>query len=744
MSVDADPFDELGNSSAFVYGKTNTGGLYSTRLPIEPTPDVTDLNKQIQALKRQLAQERLVSKRLMVLNEFGKDLETAPNPERSAKSMAKLLQREVHCELVSIFDYYATEQRFKLLAAAGPAADLVPLNFVPEQNQRVINLAIVSQRLVSSQDMRDPGKPLLLGDTLFPALLAVPILQRGKLRGLILLANANDQAFQLADSLMVEFAAARLESVWDFSQQNETLIEFVQTISMMSVVQEAGSLLEMAATLTRQTLGARYVLIAVLNQQEWLLRSAGQAPKLAKSLQNGAFPFLEEAAKSPYTFRLLDITKDERSALVVVDSVDLNTLLACPIRISGASTGVLLAFGKVNAESFSDTDVFLAELLVSQTTVNLESCYLNQELRGSLKTTQLLYDLSQSISKAENLQDAVRAIARTTYRLLQARQCGLVLISTDGRKEAEVRFPTDDPQVVHPINLINQAMDSRQTIYLSDQKNLSRIAIPIQTLRRCYGALWVELSDDNEETRHPTEEIRILVNQAAVALERAILLEETRYQANEIAHALQQLEGSYEELLYGLTKALDARDRETEGHSIRVEELSQRLGVEIGLTRSELQALKRGALLHDIGKIGVPDGILRKHGPLDELEWHEMRKHPQKGAEIVQEIPALQDALPVIAFHQERWNGSGYPLHLRGKDIPALARIFAVVDVFDALTSNRPYREAQTKEEALDYLEQQAGILFDPEVVLIFTRLMRSQPHLGPAPLVEKPHLPFE
>ena len=210
-------------------------------------------------------------------------------------------------------------------------------------------------------------------------------------------------------------------------------------------------------------------------------------------------------------------------------------------------------------------------------------------------------------------------------------------------------------------------MDSRQAIYLSENEHQAQNAIPIQTMRRCYGALWMEFSEDNEENRHPTEEIRILINQAAVALERSILLEETRQQTGEIDRAYQSLKSSYEDLLSGLTKALDARDSDTEGHSQRVEELSEQLGIEMGLSWKELQALKRGALLHDIGKIGVPDNILNKPGPLDDIEWDTMRRHPDKGAEIIEEISALKDALPVIKSHQERWDGSGYPEKLAGR-----------------------------------------------------------------------------
>jgi HD-GYP domain-containing protein (c-di-GMP phosphodiesterase class II) len=141
------------------------------------------------------------------------------------------------------------------------------------------------------------------------------------------------------------------------------------------------------------------------------------------------------------------------------------------------------------------------------------------------------------------------------------------------------------------------------------------------------------------------------------------------------------------------------------------------LGQELGLNDHQLKALERGALLHDIGKIGISDTILHKPGKLTEDEWRIMRIHPDIGARIVEGIPFLQDTLPVIRYHHERWNGSGYPVGLQGNDIPIQARIFAVADVFDALTSNRTYRKKSSPEEAIGYIKEQAGILFDPAIV---------------------------
>lgn len=506
---------------------------------------------------------------------------------------------------------------------------------------------------------------------------------------------------------------------------NESLTQFVQSVTMLSVIQEAGSLLEMIATITRDTLGCMVAVAAIRSQQEWVIRSAGRAPQLNHSLANGASIFLEESVKSPYTFRMQDLRKDQRCASLQLDTPEMRTLLASPIRLNGSTSGVLLAFGKVESSGFNDADVFLAELLVAHAAVNLESCYLNQELRANLKITQLLYDLSLNISQAGSLTDAARAIALAAYRLLKARTCGLLLFSASGKVQAEVYLPSDDPTIQHPYRLVQQAMDSRQTIFMAEKEGLAHSAIPIQTLRHCYGALWIEYPEDSPEARRPTEEIHILINQAAVALERSILLEETRQKASEIASAYDQLEQSYDQTLRALTRAQDVRDYDTERHSERVAEMAVILGAEMGLSQQELKSLERGALLHDLGKIGVPDSILRKSGPLDDSEWAEMHQHPAKGAEIIHEIPALYDVLPVIASHHELWDGSGYPLHLREEGIPLLARIFTVVDVFDAITSARPYRTALSREEALEYLKDQAGKRYDPEIVSQFIKIIQ-------------------
>lgn len=187
------------------------------------------------------------------------------------------------------------------------------------------------------------------------------------------------------------------------------------------------------------------------------------------------------------------------------------------------------------------------------------------------------------------------------------------------------------------------------------------------------------------------------------------------------------LAASYEALLVALARALEAKDDETEGHSERVTAYALRLGRALGLRREALEDLRRGALLHDLGKIGIPDAVLRKPGPLTEEEKALMRTHPLIGDRILEGLPALQGARGVVRHHHERFDGRGYPEGLQGEEIPLLARIFAVVDAYDAMTSDRPYRRALSHGEALAAIAREAGKQFDPQVVRVFLRVFAEE-----------------
>ena len=191
----------------------------------------------------------------------------------------------------------------------------------------------------------------------------------------------------------------------------------------------------------------------------------------------------------------------------------------------------------------------------------------------------------------------------------------------------------------------------------------------------------------------------------------------------ELDQALDSLENAYRTTLQALTAALETRDSETHGHSERVVTFSLRLGREYGLTALEMKALEFGSLLHDIGKIGVPDAILRKPAKLTDEEWVLMREHPMHGQQILRGIKFLEGAAKVVAQHHEKWDGSGYPLGLKAEEIDICARIFSVADAFDAITSDRVYRQGRPYEAASQELDEWVGRQFDPKVVEAFHRV---------------------
>ena len=195
---------------------------------------------------------------------------------------------------------------------------------------------------------------------------------------------------------------------------------------------------------------------------------------------------------------------------------------------------------------------------------------------------------------------------------------------------------------------------------------------------------------------------------------------------SELKIAFDEVRQSYQDILEALMAALDTRDTETQGHSLRVSEYTVTISRVMGVVEPELTHIRSGSLLHDVGKIGIPDAILRKPGKLTEEEWVEMRKHPEIGYQMLQGIEFLEQALPIVIAHQERFDGTGYPNKLAGEQIPLGARIFAAADTLDAMTSNRPYRAALPYEVAHDEIVKYSSKQFDPQVVKAFCSISKD------------------
>jgi PAS domain S-box-containing protein len=245
-------------------------------------------------------------------------------------------------------------------------------------------------------------------------------------------------------------------------------------------------------------------------------------------------------------------------------------------------------------------------------------------------------------------------------------------------------------------------------------------AVPLVAKGELKGVLQVFHRSRLDVDQEWIDFLETLGNQAAIAIEDLSLLEA-------LQRSNLELELAYDSTLEGWSRALDLRDKETEGHTQRVVDMTIRLGREHGLSDDELIHLRRGALLHDIGKMGVPDSILHKGAALNDQEWEIMRKHPIYAYELLSPIGFLRPALDIPYCHHEKWDGTGYPRALKGREIPLAARLFAVVDVWDALSSDRPYRPGWLKDRVLEHIQAEAGKHFDPDVVSTFMRMVAER-----------------
>jgi PAS domain S-box-containing protein len=363
---------------------------------------------------------------------------------------------------------------------------------------------------------------------------------------------------------------------------------------------------------------------------------------------------------------------------------------------------------------------------------------------------EAIISVAAALRTATNRNELVQALLAQTAILLHAEGVALLLHNTDeqtitveqghGRwtfaQGSTLSTSEGLGHLVATTPYLSNDATNDPTLVLSDPMFATTRAvacIPLVTNKQTLGILCVGcphtiIADDMHL-------LNAIGNIAANALQRITLHEQTVHRLHQVQMLLQQLEDKNREILQaydatieGWARALEMRDNETEGHTQRVTRLTERLVRAMGMNEDDIAHIRRGAILHDIGKIAIPDGILLKPGPLSEEEWDIMRKHPEYAYEMLSHIEYLRPALDIPFCHHERWDGSGYPRGLKSEEIPLAARIFAVADVWDALRSNRPYRVAWTKEAVRAYILERAGIEFDPAIVEVFLQLVERDP----------------
>ena len=495
--------------------------------------------------------------------------------------------------------------------------------------------------------------------------------------------------------------------------------------------------------------------VAIVDGEDLVIRAAFPVRPLGHDLQIGtrwhilSTPHCAEVMESHAAVVLTDtdfkISRSERQNLLL-DFAPSLCLIPLSVGEAGADAASTMGLLMISESRESGRSPLTAEkLLAAQSTgnqaaISIRRMLLAEQTERRLQQVLALRKIDEAIGGSFDLRTVLGVVLDQAKSQLGADAASIALVDRAlGRLDyaAQLGFATVGPVISsrglggsyggrvvleqRPI-LIPSAVEGMDGAMLPT-KGLGDIFVgytgwPLSAKGQVLGVL--ELFDRTHVDRDQEwlDYLGSLASRAAIAIDDAQLFAGLQRSNTELRLA-------YDATIEGWSHALDLRDKETEGHTKRVAALTARLASSYGLGEAELVHVRWGGLLHDIGKMGVPDRILLKPGPLTDEEWVAMKKHPTFAYEMLSPIGYLSKALDIPYCHHEKWDGTGYPRGLKGENIPLTARLFAVVDVWDALTSDRPYRPAWTEAEALKYILEESGRHFDPQVVEAFLKLQK-------------------
>ena len=424
------------------------------------------------------------------------------------------------------------------------------------------------------------------------------------------------------------------------------------------------------------------------------------------------------------------------------DEMNFRSLALASIIYEQDFIGALAAITQDETREFTRDELLLLNGMADQAALAITNTRLYKDAQRRLEHLQALRAIDIAISTNHDLQNALNVILDQITRQLQVDAAAILLldqvkqrlefVASRGFQTSTLRYTSlrmgeglagraaQQRAIVHVRDLRIDPQTLASAASLAAEGFVSYYAAPLISQGQVKGVLEIFHRAELEENEEWLGFLETLAGQAAIAIESTSLFEDLQRSNEELSQA-------YDSTIEGWSRALDLRDKETEGHTRRVTDLTLELARAFGFSEVELVHIRRGGLLHDIGKMGVPDRILLKEGKLTDEEWEIMRRHPDYAHEMLRSIEYLRPALDIPYCHHEKWDGTGYPRSLKGEAIPLIARIFAIADVWDALTSDRPYRPAWPREKVLTYLQEQSGKHFDPRVVEVFTQLINKE-----------------
>ena len=583
------------------------------------------------------------------------------------------------------------------------------------------------------------------------SILAVPLRLAERVIGMMSVQSYQPHAYSDDDQSLLEMLAAHaavaIENARLYAETLLRLKELEAVHHISTVLRAAQTVDDMLPSLldeTLQVLGSNSGVI-------WLYDPVGGV--LVEKIARGWFRTIQQAPVKPgegiagTVFKTGQASISKEFATDPLTSENIREQLPAgwggvcvPIRTVGETIGVLFVSVELPRQLQPDA-VHLLVTLSEMAGNAIRRADLHQQTERQLQRLASLRAVDMAINTILDLRVTLGILIDHIISQLKVDAVNILLINPNTQTlyhAASSGFHSDvfkNTRLYIGDSLAGQAIRTRSIIHipnLSDSKLLQHgqslpeegfvtyFGVPLIAKGQIKGVLETYHRSPTEPDMEWRNFLETLAGQAAIAIDNSVLFEELQ-QTN------LNLSLAYDATIEGWSRALDLRDQETEGHTLRVTELTVQLADIMGIGTTDLVQIRRGALLHDIGKMGVPDSILYKPGPLTEEEWVIMRRHPEFAYEMLSPITYLRQALDIPYGHHERWDGSGYPRHLPKEQIPLAARIFAVVDVWDALISDRPYRKATTKAAAAEFVRENSGILFDPRVVETFLRMIADE-----------------
>ena len=421
--------------------------------------------------------------------------------------------------------------------------------------------------------------------------------------------------------------------------------------------------------------------------------------------------------------------------------------IALPLIENGRHLGALNIY-TAEVDAFNPDEVTLLEELAMDLAFGIEMLRIRaqhqkaeEKIQIQLKNLSALRQIDMAISASLDLRVTLNVLLDQVCNTLGADAACMLLLQphtqvfeftagrgfyTEALRHTSLRFGEGhaglaalERRIVNIPDLFRSENGLQRSVLLSDEEFITYHAAPLVAKGKVKGVMEIFHRTHFEPDQEWLDFLDALAAQAAIAIENAALFDDVQRSNVELMMA-------YDTTLEGWSRALELRDHETEGHTKRVAKVTINLARALKIKEADLVHVHRGAILHDIGKMGIPDDILLKPGPLSEEEWKLMHQHPTLAFKLLSPIAYLRPALDIPYCHHEKWDGTGYPRGLKGEEIPITARIFAVVDVWDAVRSDRPYRKAWPEEKARAYIKEQAGQHFDSQVVEAFFRYLEE------------------